>query len=336
MDKKERLEMAYKFCSVLKNDAIKEEIDNALMGYDLDKIELHRGMFECEFFNNNGNSINFSIGPNMIQLYRYENDILSRFSVMEDQVLRQVDVDKRSGGVIFTEIEKYFSNSSRFSNKVVLVDLYEKRYVFKNDNILFMNDNLEKFTLMRLLLKFRSASLGLDLEKVCDLYNCFSTHMNNYVRLKNGRMAKDNIYPTKTYLNKEDVSYIFDVNDGFDKLYRVYDLYNGIINSRNENDINLINLGFLSTDAYNFRNLMGLNKIEDEMVGEGNVSLSCEYINYLNELFKRKFGYDGDLKLDRNSILKAITYYNPQTQVEKNIEVENKTKKLFKKLFKRK
>ena len=130
MDKKERLEMAYKFCSVLKNDAIKEEIDNNLSGYYLDNIELHRGMFECEFLDNNGNSINFSIGTNVIQLYKYENDILSGISVMEDQVLRQVDVEKRSKGVIFTEIEKYFSNSPRFSNKVVLVDMYLKMIIY--------------------------------------------------------------------------------------------------------------------------------------------------------------------------------------------------------------
>lgn len=325
MDKNSRLEMAYKFCSLLKNEAIKEEIKNNIIGYDLVEIEFRRSQFECTFLDKNKNTINLTLNPNMLSLIKHENGTLSRVSVMEDEILRQVDVEKRRDGVIFTEIEKQFSISECFRNKSVLVDLCEKRYVFKNDNFLFNNDDIKNWTLMRLLFKFSSASIApmLNLETMCDLFNCFSTHMNYYVQWEGGRKLKDNIYPTKTYLNGEEVSSIFDVNDGPDKLYRVYDLYRGVINSRNENDINLINLGFLSQDAFDFRTLRGITEEENFIVGPSLISVSDDYINYLKELFDNKFGYKGELTLNRSSILNGITYQMSGPELAKR-EIERK------------
>ena len=319
MDKNNQLDSAYSFCILLKNDAIKKEIENCLTGYSLDDIKFKNGQFKCTFSDKFKNTISLFLRPRMIHLIKYNNNILSSINIMEDQVLRQSNIEKRNNGIIYTEIQKQFSTSSYFKNQNVLVDLWENRYVFSRENInkIISKSDYENVTLMYILLKLKSTSLKSKLDDICDIYNSFSTHMNYYSSWVGGRKIKDNIYPTRTYLNNEEVSSIFDVNDGPDKLYRVYDLYLGIINSRNEFDINLINLGFLSPDAFDFKSLMGITEKENNLVGKSQSSVSSNYINYLTQFFNNKFGYKGKISLDRESLISAITYHKTESELEK-------------------
>lgn len=356
MDINNQLEEAYNFCILLKNDAIKEEIENCLIGYSLDDIKFKNGQFECTFSDEFKNTISLSIRPQMIHLIKYNNNILSSITIMEDHILRQSNIEKRSNGIIYTEIQKQFSTSNRFENQNVLVDLWENRYVFSRENInkIIGKSDYENVTLMYMLLKLKRASLKSKLEDICDIYNSFSTHMNYYGSWIGGRKIKDNIYPTRTYLNNKDVSSIFDVNDGPDKLYRVFDLYMGIINSRNEFDINSINLGFLSPDAFDFKSLMGITEKENNLVGKDPSVVSSNYINYLTQLFNNKFGYNGKISLDRESLISAITYKStesklPKDEPERKLDVpceeqhklnykitESGPKRILKRIFRRK
>lgn len=310
MDKKYRLESAYRFCFLLLNEAIKEEIDNCLVGYSLDDIKLQNGKFECEFFGKNNSTISLSLSQKEIQLYRYKDNKLSSITIKEDQILRQVDVERRPDGIIFTELHKQFAPSSRFNNKNVLVDLIEDSYVFSEDKIkgIIDKEDFRDVRLMYILLKIKRVSIVSELKDICDLHTRFSTHMNYYAQLIGERKIKDNIFPTRTYLNGEEVSSVFDVIDGPDKLYRVYDLYRGVINPRNESDINSINLGFLAADAFDFRSFRGITEKEEELVGKSTLEVPIDYINYLSKLFNDKFGYKGEIKLDRESLLRGITY----------------------------
>ena len=310
MDKITRLETAYRFCFLLKIEAIKEEIDSFLVGYSLDDIKLQNGKFECEFSNANNNTISLSTSPREIHLYRYNDNVLSSVTIREDQILRQVDVEKRENGVIYKDIQKQFASSNRFKNKNVLVDLIEDSYVFSKDKInrIIEKEDFSDVSLMYILLKIKKASMGNDLKDICDLHNRFSTHMNTYIQCRNGRPIKDNIYPTRTYFNGEEVSSLFDVTDGADKLYIVYDLYNGIINTRNERDINSINLGFLSEEVFGYRELKGVAEQEDNLVGKSTLEVSKDYINYLSRFLYDKFGYKGEIKVGREGLLKGITY----------------------------
>lgn len=310
MEKKYHLESVYRFCALLKIEAIKEEIDSFLVGYSLDDIKLQNGKFECEFSNANNNTISLSISPREIYLNRYNDNVLSSITIREDLILRQVDIEKRENGVIYKEIQKQFAPSNRFKNKNVLVDLIEDSYVFSRDKInrIIEKDDFNDIRLMYILLKIKKASMQNELKDICDIHNRFSTHMNNYFQCRNGRPIKDNIYPTRTYLNGEEFSSLFDVNDSANKLYKVYDLYNGIINARNENDINSIHFGFLSEDAFGFRELKGITNQENELVGRSNLEVSNDYINYLSKFLYEKFGYKGEIKLDREILLQGITY----------------------------
>lgn len=329
MEKNNGLEKAYKFCSLLKDETIKSEIENILMNYSLDEIEFRRNQFTCTFSGKNKNAIKLVLDNDMIHIKKCEKDFFSDVTIIINNktlyLLRQINVEKRCGGVIFTEIKKQFSKSECFRNKSILFDLYEKRYVFKNDKALFDIYDVKNWTLMRWLYCLKSASraLGPRLEEWCDLYNCFSLHMNYYPKLEVGRKVKDNIYPTTMYLNDEEVSNVFDVNDGPDKLYRIYDLYRGIINTRNEIDINSINLGFLSADAFDFRSLKGITEQENHLVGKSTLEISNDYVDYLSKLFNNKFGYKGEIKTDRESLLKGITYKMSLSELAKR-QIEKK------------
>ena len=325
MDKNFCLENAHKFCFLLNIEAIKEEIDSFLVGYSLDDIKLQNSSFECQFCNDKNSTISLSISPGEIHLYRYTDNLLSSVTIREDQTLRQIDIEKRENGVIYKEIQKQFAPSNRFKNKNVLVDLVEDSYVFSKDKInkVIDKEDFNDVGLMYILLKIKKATMENELKDICDLYNRFSTHMNIYIQCRSGRPIKDNIYPTRTYLNGEEFSSLFDVNDDANKLYKVYDLFNGRINARDENDINLINLGFLSEDAFGFKELKGITSQEDELLGRSNLEVSNDYINYLSKFLYDKFGYKGEIKLDRKTLLQGITYKMPDVEITKR-EIERK------------
>jgi hypothetical protein len=134
---------------------------------------------------------------------------------------------------------------------------------------------------------------------------------------------------------------LFDVNDGPDKLYRVYDLYRGIINPRNEGDIISINSDFMSEEAFDYKRFIGITDIEDEIAGESKKTLSPEYVDYLTNFFKEAFGYTGSVELDRFSLLSAINHQTYSAEMEDFAEApiieeakeEDKPKSFFKRFF---
>ena len=91
-----------------------------------------------------------------------------------------------------------------------------------------------------------------------------------------------------------------------DRVYRIYDLYRGVINSRNEKDIDLIRSGLLSQDAYDLKGLRGITEKEDSIVGKP-----------LDEM-----------SLDRDSVLVSITQQKPDDNL-----IKNKPKRLLRRLF---
>lgn len=230
--------------------------------------------------------------------------------VEEDLLLSHRIVEKRPKGIIYSIIQKQFEASRRFQNKVVLVDLIEQRNVFVENNVecLLRNIDLQNDGLSKYLLKLRMLEHKANLKEQANYSSEFSTHMNYYVNWKGGRQITDNIYSSRTYLNNEEISRMYDLINGSDKLYRIFDLYRGIINARNERDINSINLGLLSKDAYDLKGLKGITEHEDSLVGKSQKPVSDEYINYLKKMLNDKFGYTGNLQLERDSILWGITY----------------------------
>ena len=309
LDIQKQLDRAYKFSKLLKIDSIREEIEQNLNGYTLKNVEFKNGEWTCTYTDENDNHLSLTISLINVSLLKSTNNKVERIAVNENLILSHRTIEKREKGLIYSIIEKQFAPSERFKNQIVLVDLIEKRYTLTKENMETLMDNIDfdNDRLMHFLLKLRMLENKVDLKEKCNYYSQFSTHMNYYAYWDGGRKIKDNIYPTRTYLNEQEISSMYDI-DGPDKLYRIFDLYRGIINTRNEKDINSIHLEFLSQDVYDLKGLKGITEQEDLLVGKSLEIIPQDYIEYLKQMLYDKFGYKCDLSLDRESVLSGILY----------------------------
>lgn len=307
-------------------------------------FKFSRGSYNIELDDNDTN-IQLEIGHNFIRVVKntentietigihnglyYIYNIISEPLAHDGISIISRKLEKRENGVIITDVQKSFSNSFRYNNELVLTDLYEKEYVFKKENIekILKNVNFHDVSPTQINLKFKLFETKNNLKEHSDLSNSFSTHMNFYIPWDNGRMARNNIYSNHTYLNGINISGIYDIIDGSDKLYRIYDLYNGVINPKNEKDINGINLGLVKSKGFYLKELSGIKKATDDLIGKTN-NIQSKYISYLKELFKNQYNYYGEISLNRDDLLNLII---PKT---KEIEGKDIKPKIIKKIFK--
>jgi len=203
---------------------------------------------------------------------------------------------------------------------------------------------------MYILLKLKLFSFENQIEDLCDFYSKFSTHMNYYISCYGERRLGDSSYSNISYLNGVDVSNLYNKINGADKLYRIYDLYTGIINSRNIEDLNSIRLGILPNQIFDLNGLMGIREKEEALIGKVDDDISKKYVNQLKQILYRRFKCNREINLDRESILNAITGKKNNSKLTNgtfndNEEVisfksayfeRNASKKLFRKIFKRK
>ena len=318
------LDQVYRYSTLLNIKCIKKEFEEFIKGFTIKKIKRETsGYWICHFENENGESLILYIvgmGNNII-LTKWKDNLFERVSINRNLFLVHEVIEKRPNGIISSIIKKEFDFSDKYKNASILVDLVEQRFVFSREKLESLLDNCDfdntKMILFVLMLSSSSK------KSKCDYFTEFSTHMYNYGIPRYGREIKDNICSTRTYLNGDEVSAIFDINDGEDKLYRIYDLYNGIINQRNENEIYAINLGLLTPDSYNLKALRGITDKEDSIVGKSLISDDEEYLKYLKEMLYKRAGFKGNLELNRDSILSAITYKMSSSELVKR-QIEEK------------
>ena len=361
-----RLEIMYEFCKLLENDDIRKEVEEQLKGYSVihfmegkygvDKdgnvdVDNHKLVYqltstddkECEL-----RVSRYGLWITKTSSNKYEKiDFHRTFS-------RHEIAEKCSNGLIYSTIDTRYTNRNGDNYKeLILYSLEECRYTFTNETMakLFGNSSLKELEGVRvltLLCMLRKAVDYGNLDAVSDFDSYFEAIMER--KYDEGKCTIDPC-SAKIYLKHENVSSVFDAVNGFDTVNRVYDLYRGIINTKNEKDIDLIHDDLLSQDAYDLKGLRGITEKEDSMVGMplDGVHVPNGYADYLKQLFS-KYGYNGDLQLDRDSILNAITYHEPeteltseqeeyaesQTDMQTNEVVKNKPKRLLRRLFGRK
>ena len=337
-----QLKKTYSSCFLLKNKAIMEEVNNLVEGYKVDSINSNNSQYVVRFSDKNKNTITMIIDNGSIHVTRFENNVYSNISIFDTQVMRQSDIEKRDKGLVYTETCKRFARSRKFNNSPVLTDLEQENYTFSADtiNTILNGNDYKQVEPNQILIRLKSLGMKANLEDAADLFTTFSTHMNYYYGWDGGRQITDNFYPTKTLVNGENLSMLFDVNDGPDKLYRVYDLYRGVINPRNEGDIMSINSGFMSEDSFDYKRFIGITDTEEEIAGESKKTLSTEYVDYLTTFFKEAFGYTGSVELDRFSLLSAINYQAAcpeletlDTEISLPEEKKDKPKSFLKRIF---
>lgn len=313
-----RFEQANEFCSLLKEEVLKSELNNLLEGYMLTDMNLQKGEFKCSFLDENKNRLVLFLCPNEIYLYEYKENYSKHVKFEENNVITELEIERREGGVLCIERIKHFAVSLRSLGKLSLVDLSESRSVFTNETIKKMLEKEDKDEITLFDINLAVKTKYLEIQDISDLYNHFETHMQHNLKWDGVRYITEDIYPTKTYLNGGDFSAIYEVNEGADKLYRVHDLYRGIINSRNERDVIKMSKGFLCKTAFDLKTFAGITDKENSLIGFSNIKESDNHINYIKELFEREFKYTGEITNDRESILKIITL-DPSLKAKKKV-----------------
>lgn len=322
----------YRFCNLFKYDSLKQEFDEQIINYSLNGIEKKANKYICSFINDKNEHMGVIIELNSISIMKNSNDRFEKIFIDDNLLMIHRTVEKRTNGVIYSIVEKKFNLSRFFNNKIILFELFEYRYAFSKDTLKLIidNHNFNEDSLGKIYLKICELEYIGCLKGTSDFSSEFSSRVNYNMNI--AEKFKSNIYPTKTYLDGEDISSIYKIQDREDKIYRVYDLYRGIINKRNEIDINSINLGFLAQDSFNLKELRGITTQENNIAGNQLESVSDDYIDYLKDLFANKFGYYGNIQIDRNSILNGITYQMPFSEIVKK-HIEKKTKISYEKFI---
>ena len=198
-----------------------------------------------------GNEIIAEIKYNNI-LFKFDDKKSTIVTLLQDdssECVKAVDVvkEKRDNGCIIEVIEKYYDFAKDSENEKILVDLVSNRYVFNQDVSISDIDNFEQLCKMKTTFESNFKTLLMP-------FNSFRWHT-------------DSLYSTYTKLNGEDISYIYDIVNGNDKIHRIYDLYNGTINERNSDDIFSIHLGLLRKSAFGYKEISGINAKENEICG---------------------------------------------------------------------
>lgn len=334
-----RLEIMYEFCKLLENDDIRKEVEEQLKGYSVihfwdDRLVECYMKYDDEAVNNHFLLYQLTSADGKrceLYVYRYGLWIIKTSINKDDEIefhrtfSRRKIAEKCSNGLIYSTINTSYAkkNSDNFK-ELTLDSLEECRYAFTNETMAklfekFSSKELEKIgvsILVGMLFKAVNYDHGI-LGVASDFNSYFDAEMK---RKYDGEKHIIDPYAVEIYLNDENVSSTFDTVDGFDKINRVYDLYRGIINTRNEKDIDLIHIGLLSQDAYDLKGLKGITEKEDSIVGKplDGVCVSSGYVDYLKQLVS-KYGYNGDLQLDRDSVLAGILYRDPKNEYTKRL-----------------
>lgn len=330
------LQEIYEKSELLKIKCIKEEIEDYLNGFKIKNIELENSRFNCLFVSDQGDEINLSISNDQIILSKNTKNKYERISIFKNLISFVKVIEKRPNGIIYSDIKKLYQKSESFNGEVCLTDLIENRYILTDEKIkeLPKTFDYQEDNFLKILLKLILSSKE-NLENYANLTTKFSSHMNYYLNLDGNRKAKVSPYSNLTYLNGEDVSYLYDIVDGNDKIKRIYNLYSGIINTSNEWDIQSIHLGLLNPEGFNLKELKGITKMENELVGETFDKNSDKYIIYLKNFLKEMYRIEDEVDFSREAILREILI-NKNSLINEEIDQtisENEPKRFFKSIF---
>lgn len=199
-------------------------------------------------------------------------------------------IEDRENGIIFEKISRVYDYTIFSKDTRYLTDITSRRYILAGDDYLPHLSNEEK------------------LSEIASLKTVFSSHMKT-ILFDGSRLYTDTPASTKTYLNGNDISRVYDIVEGPNKIEKIYDLYNGKVTEDNSYDLISINLGLLPKDAYAYREKAGIVAAEDNLIGKGSKEVSEKYKRFVMNFFKKKIHYPYDFDLtNREEFIKAIDY----------------------------
>lgn len=258
-----------------------------------------------DFIDEKGNKMFVEMNDNNIIFKKndkkYIKVIIPKNDKNDDIKVIDITKEKRPNGCIIEVIDKYYGYTRESSNEEVLVDLISKRYAF--DKNIKIDDNI-------------------DFNEVCKMKTVFESHLKAFAKPMNStRWYTDWPYSTITLINGASISDIYDMVNGIDKIYRIYDLYNGIINERNSDDIFAIHLGLLNKDGLGYKEINGITAKENAICGSNTTNIiTSKEATFIYNLINKRIGYEKSFNIhDINSIISAITYKKTAVEIAKEL-----------------
>lgn len=233
---------------------------------------------------------------------------------IEEFKISERTIERYENGLNVIDVIKTIEYSDKYK-KDVITGIDERDYTLSNERLRGIGYHADKNPNMSsAYIKLKNIAL-IYFNDLCKHFEC---HMNYYEFDFMGETIRRKVKfsPTMTLVNDNDISEIYNI-EGFDKISKIHDLYNGVIKKNNEDCIKLIHLGLLKDKAFHIKHIM--SDIKYYYLGNKLSQSNENYINYLKDFFYNEFGYKGEIKLDRDFLLDIIHSYELTKQhVEKN------------------
>ena len=304
-----------KYTQILKDKDVKKIVSEKLDGYKIKEIDKRTGTAS---FSDSDEDCNIQIlfkDENVILVGKKDNGI-EITTIKQGPELEEYTYSFRHNGLILekTDIKYGYSNYSR-TNKVP-IGLVSKRYVLEGMRAFKLRVANLNDVYKRHIEYIKENSLA----AISFFYTTFESFMVNEDIIPNFKGPRDTLYSTHTFVNDRDVSHLYDIVKGPDKLLRVFDLYRGIINERNKGDIKNIHLGLILSDAFGYLELKGIKQREDDLVSKER--FNADYIREISNIISEVTWYDDYIEsTDRDTLISAIKYVPKASEIAKrNIE----------------
>ncbi len=261
---------------------------------ELTKIENGVYVFEDDF-----NQMTAKVNGDFIN-FRYKDDDIEKAIVLKlpdendknsSVALTEIVKEKRQNGCIIDRIVRLYGYSSLAPNEIVLLDILSKRYAFIKD--VSFEDISDDF-----------------LENESLIKNVFESHMKTVIRSTNDlRWLTSSKVSSNTKLNGTDISDLYDIVEGKDKISRIYDLYKGVINKQNSMDILAIHLGLLKKNSFGYKEISGISAQEDIICGKKKAKINDKDELFITDFIQNRIGYEKPFDCTSvKSLIEAITY----------------------------
>lgn len=259
-----------------------------------------------------GNQLIFtkSIGDTMIQK-DFLNPIMS--------TVQSITLEKRPYGLILMKTNKNYDYTKNSPNEKELTELETARYVFGFGKVkqLYPYLEVEKNNMAALFTRLIGTntqiySLGTKMDFlgiIPDVTTYFETHVNKQNLISNTNTKPNkNLSNLKAYtiINLQDVTDLYGPVQGKGQIARIYDLYNGIINERNIEDINMIHQRKLSEDVFDLKTAIGITEQEESIVGSSITPIPTTYYEQATKLINDKFYNKCTNLSNRDELLQCI------------------------------
>lgn len=215
------------------------------------------------------NSINFINGEEIIKVDLINNLLICRkmetiskikqltIDIASSKPLFKINIttlEIRENGIILTETTTEYD-----VNLMEIITLDSARSIYTTNTLKALLPNIEiPLNYIDILLKINNHELDYNQSNLKNTIKIFKNYSDVTIFSNS---------PVKTIVNQVDISNIYSLT-GKNAILRIFDLYNGKINPRILQDIKNINLGFLNSEAFNYRSLSGINWEEEILIGK--------------------------------------------------------------------